>query len=43
MVKNLLSEFGFKKIEEDEAGNSKWELSELSRYINKCGVITIIK
>ena len=39
MVKNLLSDFGFTKLKEDESGNSEWELSDLQNYACKCKVI----
>lgn len=39
MVKNLLAEFGFSKLSEDDKGNSKWELDELSSYTYKCSII----
>lgn len=39
MVKNLLADFGFTKISEDEHENSEWELSDLQNYTNKCKVI----
>lgn len=39
MVKNLLADFGFTKLSEDEHENSEWELSDLQNYTNKCKVI----
>ena len=39
MVKNLLADFGFTKLSEDEHENSEWELSNLQNYTNKCKVI----
>ena len=40
MVKNLLADFGFTKLNEDEHENSEWELSDLQNYTCKCEVIT---
>jgi FkbH-like protein len=40
MVKNLLADFGFTKLKEDEHENSEWELSNLQNYTNKCKVIS---
>ncbi len=34
MVKNLFGDFGFKKISEDDAGNTVWEL-DTAGYVNK--------
>lgn len=39
MVKNLLADFGFTKLKEDEHENSEWELSDLQNYACKCKVI----
>lgn len=39
MVKNLLADFEFTKLNEDEHGNSEWELSNLQNYACKCKVI----
>lgn len=39
MVKNLLADFGFTKLSDDECGNSEWELSDLQNYTCKCNVI----
>ena len=40
MVKNLLADFGFTKLSEDENENSEWELSDLQNYTCKCKVIS---
>ena len=40
MVKNLLADFGFTKLSEDESENSEWELSDLQNYTCKCKVIS---
>ncbi len=39
MVKDLFGEFGFKKVAENENGDSEWELTGLSEYENKCKCI----
>ena len=41
MVKNLLSDFGFKKISEDENENAYFELSDIENYKNLCEVIEL--
>lgn len=41
MVKNLLSEFGFIKLNEDSDENSEWELNDLQNYEYKCKVINL--
>ena len=40
MVKNLIADFGFTKLNEDEYENSEWELNNLQNYTNKCKVIS---
>ncbi len=41
MVKNLLSDFGFDKLNENENGDSEWELKDLVNYKAKCKCIKV--
>ena len=41
MVKNLLSDFGFDKLNENENGDSEWELKDLFNYKAKCKCIKV--
>ena len=41
MVKNLLSDFGFDKLNENENGDSEWKLKDLVNYKAKCKCIKV--